>query len=52
MGQQTGRQQLHDLQEVSRVCLSFLKIDEHHPIAARGEGTIQSFDLGQKKPDV
>lgn len=31
---------------------SFLKIDEHHLIAASGEGTIQSFDLRQKKPDI
>jgi len=31
---------------------SFLKMDEHHLIAASGEGTIQSFDLRQKKPDI
>ena len=48
----TGRHQLHELQVVSRVCLAFLKIDDYHPIAASGEGTIQSFDLRQKKPDI
>jgi len=31
---------------------SFLKIDDHHLIASSGEGTIQSFDLRQKRPDV
>lgn len=31
---------------------SFLKIDDHHLIAASGEGTIQSFDLRHKKPDI
>ena len=31
---------------------SFLKIDSDHLIAASGEGTIQSFDLRQKKPDI
>jgi len=31
---------------------SFLKIDEHHLIAASGEGTIQSFDLRHKRPDI
>jgi len=31
---------------------SFLKIDSTHLIAASGEGTIQSFDLRQKKPDI
>eukprot|EP00092_Neocalanus_flemingeri_P023196 GFUD01025153.1.p1 GENE.GFUD01025153.1~~GFUD01025153.1.p1 ORF type:complete len:471 (-),score=144.87 GFUD01025153.1:1127-2539(-) len=31
---------------------SFLKMDENHLIAASGEGTIQSFDLRQKKPDI
>jgi len=31
---------------------SFLKIDKHHLVAASGEGTIQSFDLRRKKPDI
>ena len=31
---------------------SFLKIDDNHLIASSGEGTIQSFDLRQKRPDV
>ena len=31
---------------------SFLHIDEHHLLAASGEGTIQSFDLRHKKPDI
>ena len=31
---------------------SFLKIDSTHLIAASGEGTIQSFDLRQTKPDI
>jgi len=31
---------------------SFLKIDDHHLIASSGEGTIQSFDLRQKRPDI
>ena len=31
---------------------SFLKIDDHHLIAASLEGTIQSFDLRHKKPDI
>jgi len=31
---------------------SFLKIDSDHLIAASGEGTIQSFDLRHKKPDI
>ena len=31
---------------------SFHKIDSMHLIAASGEGTIQSFDLRQKKPDI
>ena len=31
---------------------SFLKIDNHHLIAASGEGTIQSFDLRHKKQDM
>jgi len=31
---------------------SFLMMDEHHLIAASGEGTIQSFDLRYKKPDI
>ena len=31
---------------------SFLRIYDHHMIAASGEGTIQSFDLRQKKPDI
>jgi len=31
---------------------SFLKIDDHHLIASSGEGTIQSFDLRNKKPDI
>jgi len=31
---------------------SFLKMDEHHLIAASGEGAIQSFDIRQKKPDI
>jgi len=31
---------------------SFLMMDEHHLIAASGEGTIQSFDLRHKKPDI
>jgi len=30
---------------------SFLKIDEHHLIAASGEGTIQSFDLRREMYD-
>ena len=29
-----------------------LKIDDHHLIASSGEGTIQSFDLRQKRPDI
>ena len=31
---------------------SFLKIYDHHLIAASLEGTIQSFDLRHKKPDI
>ena len=31
---------------------SFLKIGDHHLIADSGEGTIQSFDLRQKRPDI
>jgi len=31
---------------------SFLKIDDKTLIAASGEGTIQSFDLRQRKPDI
>ena len=30
----------------------FLKIDDNHLIASSGEGTIQSFDLRTKKPDI
>ena len=31
---------------------SFLKIDEHHLIAASGYDTIQSFDLRHKMSDI
>ena len=31
---------------------SFLKIDDRILLAASGEGTIQSFDLKQRKPDI
>jgi len=30
----------------------FYKVDDHHLLAASGEGTIQSFDLRTKRPDV
>lgn len=31
---------------------SFLKVDSNHLLASSGEGTIQSFDLRHKRPDV
>ena len=30
----------------------FHKVDDHHLLAASGEGTIQSFDLRTKRPDI
>ena len=31
---------------------SFLKMDDNHLLASSGEGTIQSFDLRTKRPDI
>ena len=31
---------------------SFLKMDDNHLLASSGEGTIQSFDLRTRRPDI